>query len=143
VRKLSPLFPGSPPERFSASYRTQTKPRSGNSINALALLDMLYGIPLLMIISHWSVAGEPIVGLVPISRLERIAHVVESDRCIALGIARSPRTSSESGLQMLIAWKPEALKPAKLERMHLLIPDPGCRETIISSIWIIRLAKIN
>ena len=31
--------------------------------------------------------------------------------------ARSPRISSGSGLQILIARKPEALKPAKLERM--------------------------
>jgi len=26
----------------------------------------------------------------------------------------------------LIAWKPEALRPAKLERTHPPIPDPGC-----------------
>ncbi|MBC7121380.1 MAG: sulfopyruvate decarboxylase subunit alpha [Candidatus Methanosuratus sp.] len=41
----------------------------GNCINALASLDMLYGIPLLMIISHRGVAGEPIVGQVPMGRL--------------------------------------------------------------------------
>jgi sulfopyruvate decarboxylase subunit alpha len=41
----------------------------GNSINALASLDMLYGIPLLMIISHRGVKGEPIVGQVPMGRL--------------------------------------------------------------------------
>ena len=41
----------------------------GNSINALASLDMLYGIPLLMIISHRGGAGEPIVGQVPMGRL--------------------------------------------------------------------------
>src|SRR5512137_2450276 len=41
----------------------------GNSINALASLDMLYGIPLLMIISHRGGRGEPIIGQVPMGRL--------------------------------------------------------------------------
>jgi len=41
----------------------------GNCINALASLDFLYGIPLLMIISHRGVAGEPIVGQVPMGQL--------------------------------------------------------------------------
>ena len=41
----------------------------GNCINALASLDLLYGIPLLMIISHRGVAGEPIVGQVPMGQL--------------------------------------------------------------------------
>jgi sulfopyruvate decarboxylase subunit alpha len=41
----------------------------GNCINALASLDILYGIPLLMIISHRGGAGEPIVGQVPMGRL--------------------------------------------------------------------------
>jgi len=41
----------------------------GNCINALASLDMLYGIPLLMIISHRGGKGEPIVGQVPMGRL--------------------------------------------------------------------------
>ena len=41
----------------------------GNCINALASLDMLYGIPLLMIISHRGGKGEPIVGKVPMGRL--------------------------------------------------------------------------
>jgi sulfopyruvate decarboxylase subunit alpha len=41
----------------------------GNCINALASLDMLYGIPLLMIISHRGGVGEPIVGQVPMGRL--------------------------------------------------------------------------
>jgi sulfopyruvate decarboxylase subunit alpha len=41
----------------------------GNSINALASLDLLYGIPLLMIISHRGVKGEPIVGQVPMGTL--------------------------------------------------------------------------
>ncbi len=41
----------------------------GNCINALASLDLLYGIPLLMIISHRGVKGEPIAGQVPMGRL--------------------------------------------------------------------------
>lgn len=41
----------------------------GNCINALASLDMLYGIPLLMIISHRGGEGEPIIGQVPMGRL--------------------------------------------------------------------------
>ncbi|WP_406670919.1 sulfopyruvate decarboxylase subunit alpha [Methanolobus sp. ZRKC4] len=41
----------------------------GNSINALASLNQLYGIPLLMIISHRGVEGEPIVAQVPMGQL--------------------------------------------------------------------------
>jgi sulfopyruvate decarboxylase subunit alpha len=41
----------------------------GNCINALASLDSLYGIPLLMIISHRGCAGEPMVGQMPMGRL--------------------------------------------------------------------------
>ena len=41
----------------------------GNSINALASLDLLYGIPLLMIISHRGGSGEPVIGQVPMGRL--------------------------------------------------------------------------
>lgn len=41
----------------------------GNSINALASLDFLYGIPLLMIISHRGCEGEPIVGQMPMGSL--------------------------------------------------------------------------
>ena len=40
----------------------------GNCINALASLDFLYGIPLLMIISHRGGRGEPIIGQVPMGR---------------------------------------------------------------------------
>jgi sulfopyruvate decarboxylase subunit alpha len=41
----------------------------GNSINALASLDLLYGISLLMVISHRGCEGEPIVAQVPMGRL--------------------------------------------------------------------------
>ncbi|HUI39518.1 MAG TPA: sulfopyruvate decarboxylase subunit alpha [Methanothrix sp.] len=41
----------------------------GNSINALASLDLLYRIPLLMIISHRGCEGEQLVGQMPMGRL--------------------------------------------------------------------------
>ena len=41
----------------------------GNSINALASLNILYGIPLLMIISQRGGVGEPVIGQVPMGRL--------------------------------------------------------------------------
>jgi len=41
----------------------------GNSINALASLDFLYRIPLLMIVSHRGGEGESIIGQVPMGRL--------------------------------------------------------------------------
>ena len=41
----------------------------GNSINALASLDILYGIALLMIISHRGSKGESMAGQVPMGRL--------------------------------------------------------------------------
>ncbi|MHC1631187.1 MAG: sulfopyruvate decarboxylase subunit alpha [Methanotrichaceae archaeon] len=41
----------------------------GNSINALASLDLLYQIPLLMIVSHRGGKGETIVGQVPMGKL--------------------------------------------------------------------------
>ena len=40
----------------------------GNSINALASLNKLYDIPLLMIISHRGTEGERVVGQVPMGR---------------------------------------------------------------------------
>ncbi|MDK2912600.1 MAG: sulfopyruvate decarboxylase subunit alpha [Methanolobus sp.] len=41
----------------------------GNSINALASLNLLYGIPLVMIISHRGVEGESICAQVPMGEL--------------------------------------------------------------------------
>jgi sulfopyruvate decarboxylase subunit alpha len=41
----------------------------GNCINALASLDILYEIPLLMIISHRGCEGEAIAGQVPMGKL--------------------------------------------------------------------------
>jgi sulfopyruvate decarboxylase subunit alpha len=41
----------------------------GNCINALASLNLLYGIPVLMIISHRGTEGETISGQVPMGKL--------------------------------------------------------------------------
>ena len=41
----------------------------GNCVNALASLNLLYGIPLLMVISHRGMEGEQIVAQVPMGRL--------------------------------------------------------------------------
>ncbi|MCQ6962648.1 sulfopyruvate decarboxylase subunit alpha [Methanolobus chelungpuianus] len=41
----------------------------GNSINALASLNLLYGIPLVMIMSHRGVEGEPVCAQVPMGEL--------------------------------------------------------------------------
>jgi len=41
----------------------------GNSVNALASLDLLYGVPLLMIISHRGTSGEKISAQVPMGKL--------------------------------------------------------------------------
>ena len=53
----------------------------GNSINALASLDFLYKIPLIMIISHRGCEGEPIIGQVPMGRLTpRLLDAMEIPR---------------------------------------------------------------
>jgi sulfopyruvate decarboxylase subunit alpha len=50
----------------------------GNSINALASLNLLYGIPLLIIISQRGGLGETIVGQVPMGTLTpRLIEVME------------------------------------------------------------------
>lgn len=41
----------------------------GNSINALASLDLLYGIPLLMIMSHRGVENESVCAQIPMGKL--------------------------------------------------------------------------
>ncbi len=48
----------------------------GNSINALASLDSLYGIPLLMIISHRGSDGEPIIGQMPMGK--RVSELLKT-----------------------------------------------------------------
>lgn len=41
----------------------------GNSINALSSLDLLYGIPLVMIISHRGIEDEPICAQIPMGEM--------------------------------------------------------------------------
>lgn len=48
----------------------------GNSINALASLNKLYGIPLIMIMSHRGVEGEPVCAQVPMGELT--PHLLET-----------------------------------------------------------------
>ena len=72
LRRLRPLRqPARAPDTAGRrpGYLLMQNSGLGNCINALASLDMLYGIPLLMIISHRGGKGEPIVGQVPMGRL--------------------------------------------------------------------------
>ncbi|MEI8004145.1 MAG: sulfopyruvate decarboxylase subunit alpha [Methanothrix sp.] len=73
----------------------------GNSINALASLDMLYGIPLLMIISHRGGRGEPIVGQVPMGQLT--APLLE-----AMNIPQFTPCQEEAEETVAHAWKTAA-----------------------------------
>ncbi len=69
----------------------------GNSINALASLDLLYEIPLLMIISHRGCEGEPMVGQMPMGRLTaRLLNTME--------IAFFSPTPSEAEETVECAW---------------------------------------
>ncbi len=70
----------------------------GNSINALASLDFLYGIPLIMIISHRGCEGEPIIGQVPMGRLTpKLLDAMEIAR-----FSPSPKQAEETVAQ---AWE--------------------------------------
>ncbi len=70
----------------------------GNSINALASLDFLYEIPLIMIISHRGCEGEPIVGQVPMGRLTpRLLDAME--------IPRFSPTPAEAEETVAWAWE--------------------------------------
>ena len=73
----------------------------GNSINALASLDLLYKIPLLMIISHRGCEGEPMVGQVPMGRLT--AKLLD-----AMEIARFSPKPSEAEETVDRAWRAAA-----------------------------------
>jgi sulfopyruvate decarboxylase subunit alpha len=70
----------------------------GNCINALASLDMLYKIPLLMIISHRGGRGESIIGQVPMGRFT--APLLE-----AMGIPHLSPSYSEAEEAVAWAWK--------------------------------------
>ncbi|NTV77146.1 MAG: sulfopyruvate decarboxylase subunit alpha [Methanothrix sp.] len=70
----------------------------GNCINALASLDMLYGIALLMIISHRGGRGESIIGQVPMGRLT--VPLLE-----AMGIPHLSPSPPEAEEAVAGAWK--------------------------------------
>ena len=76
----------------------------GNCINALASLDMLYGIPLLMIISHRGGAGEPMVGQVPMGRLT--APLLD-----AMEIPHFSPTCAEAEEAVIDAWRQAEAEP--------------------------------
>lgn len=70
----------------------------GNSINALASLNLLYKIPLLMVISHRGGEGEPIVGQIPMGRLTpKLLDAME--------IPKFSPTASEAEVTVGRAWK--------------------------------------
>lgn len=70
----------------------------GNSINALASLDFLYQIPLLMIISHRGCEGETIAGQIPMGQLTpKLLDAME--------IPRFSPTPGESEETIVKAWR--------------------------------------
>ena len=70
----------------------------GNSINALASLDLLYGIPLLMIISHRGVEGEQVSAQVPMGELT--APLLET-----MGVPRYVPKEGEARQSVIMAWR--------------------------------------
>lgn len=82
----------------------------GNSINALASLNLLYGIPLVMIMSHRGVEGEPICAQVPMGELT--PKLLET-----LGISYLlPASRMDAAEKVQAAWKSalEEMKPSAL-----------------------------
>ncbi len=90
----------------------------GNSINALASLNGLYGVPLLLIVSHRGGVGETISGQVPMGRLTPklldameiprfIPTLTEAEEKVALAceIALARRTPAAVLLEIGF-WKP-------------------------------------
>ena len=69
----------------------------GNCINALASLAMLYGIPLLMIISHRGGRAESIIGQVPMGQLT--VPLLE-----AMGISHLSPSPAEAEEAVAEAW---------------------------------------
>jgi len=69
----------------------------GNCINALASLDMLYGIPLLMIISHRGGRAESIIGQVPMGQFT--VPLLE-----AMGISHLSPSPAEAEEAVAEAW---------------------------------------
>jgi sulfopyruvate decarboxylase subunit alpha len=73
----------------------------GNMINALASLNILYGLPLLMIISHRGLEGESIAAQVPMGRLTpKLLEAMEIPT-----IAPAPEQAEEA---IAAAWRASA-----------------------------------
>ncbi len=81
----------------------------GNCINALASLDMLYGIALLMIISHRGGVGEPIVAQVPMGRLTVPLLDAMGILHFSPQVAQAEETVAEAWSQAAAARRPVAL----------------------------------
>ena len=73
----------------------------GNSINALASLDLLYKIPLLMVISHRGCVGETIAGQVPMGQLSQSSWM--QWRSLAfLPCQQMPQETVDAGMEDII-----------------------------------------
>ncbi|MBC7108239.1 MAG: sulfopyruvate decarboxylase subunit alpha [Methanomassiliicoccales archaeon] len=83
----------------------------GNSINALASLDLLYRIPVLMIISHRGVEGERIVAQMPMGKLTK--HLLRT-----LGIPYVSPTLAE--VESVVAVEAEKCFNERVPRAVLL-----------------------
>ena len=92
----------------------------GNSINALASLNQLYGIPLLMIMSHRGVEGEPISAQVPMGQLT--APLLET-----LSIPYFIPDSRQESTEMIITAMDTAF--GKKKSVAVLLPIPFWRQT--------------
>jgi sulfopyruvate decarboxylase subunit alpha len=75
----------------------------GNMINALASLNLLYGLPLLMIISHRGLEGESIVAQVPMGMLT--PKLLE-----AMEIPSFAPSSADAEEAIAVAWRAAASK---------------------------------
>jgi len=90
----------------------------GNSINALASLNGLYGVPLLLIVSHRGGVGETISGQVPMGRLTPklldameipsfIPTLTEAEEKVALAWEVACRRRTPAAVLLEIGfWKP-------------------------------------
>jgi sulfopyruvate decarboxylase subunit alpha len=73
----------------------------GNMINALASLNLLYGLPLLMIISHRGLEGESIAAQMPMGRLTpKLLEAMEIPTFVP-----SPEQAEE---EIAVAWRATA-----------------------------------
>jgi sulfopyruvate decarboxylase subunit alpha len=91
----------------------------GNSINALASLDILYEIPLLMIMSHRGVEGEPIVAQVPMGQLT--APLLET-----LNLSYFLPESKQDATDTIVTAMDDAFK--KKTPVAVLLPIPFWRQ---------------